>query len=71
LSGAGFDEIAAAVSVARLAAMRFTPSLRPLKVNYFDHVPGNMIQIKVCGVPSAGFDLPQFGSGPRTYALAD
>src|SRR6516164_5966152 len=35
LSGAGFDEIAAAVSVARPAAMRSTPSLRPLKVNYF------------------------------------
>jgi len=34
LLGAGFDEIAAAVSVARPAAMRSTPSLRPLKVNY-------------------------------------
>jgi hypothetical protein len=43
LSGAGFDEISAAVSVARLAAMGSTPSPWTLKVNYFDHMPGNMI----------------------------
>ena len=43
LSGADFNEISAAVSVARLEAMRSTPSPRTLKVNYFDHVPGNMI----------------------------
>ena len=35
LSGADFNEISAAVSVARLEAMRSTPSPRTLKVNYF------------------------------------
>jgi hypothetical protein len=52
LSGAGFDEISAAVSVARLAAMRSTPWLQVLKVNYFDHALSNMIYIKVYGALS-------------------
>src|SRR6516225_3494948 len=42
LSGAGFDEIAVAASVARLAAMT-SPSLLGPTVDYFDHVPGDMI----------------------------
>src|SRR6516162_3258731 len=43
LSGAGFDEIAAAVSVARLAAMRSTPRYLGPTVDYFDRGAGNMI----------------------------
>src|SRR6516162_6787470 len=52
LSGAGFADIAAAVSVARLAAMSSTPRYVVPTVDYFDHVLSNMIYIKVYGVSS-------------------